>query len=281
MNHPFTILVLAGAVLLLQGHAMAFWAHWLGWPGLGWSLLLEAVALWLWWQPRRRALGFVASVLLIIGPLYHVSAPVLAGGRTSEANAEVLATLRAEVTQREQALAIFLQNSTARPGWLAAIQEAQDGLDAARAALRHAATESAQAATPWQRLAVMTMQLVALVLFQAVAVMATTTLADSHAPPAKQSREARGSGPTEPIPTAVPASPSASLAARTIARLDEVLRETGLSQNAWGKLHGFSSKQMSQVRNHDRVVAAGVRGAPSKLIERMAQALGLPLKEEA
>jgi 2-hydroxychromene-2-carboxylate isomerase len=69
--------------------------------------------------------------------------------------------------------------------------------------------------------------------------------------------------------------------AHTIARLDEVLRETGLSQNAWGKAHGFSSKQMSQVRNHDRVVAAGVRGAPQALIERMADILGVETIESA
>ena len=73
--------VLIGAIGLIQAHGIAFWSGKLGPYGIAWSVLLEATALWLWSRPAigSRALACLASVLLLLGPLYQVGTPILDG----------------------------------------------------------------------------------------------------------------------------------------------------------------------------------------------------------
>ena len=75
------VVVLIGAIGLLQAHGIAFWSGKLGPYGIAWSVLLEATALWLWSRPAigSRALACLASVLLLLGPLYQVGTPILDG----------------------------------------------------------------------------------------------------------------------------------------------------------------------------------------------------------
>jgi hypothetical protein len=72
-------IVLLGTVVLLQVHGIAFWRSQVGSYGIGWSLLLEVVALWLWARPQwvSRLLGAVASILLLLGPLVQIATPLL------------------------------------------------------------------------------------------------------------------------------------------------------------------------------------------------------------
>jgi hypothetical protein len=51
----FPILILPLAITLLQWHSVPFWQAQVGfWPGLGWSVLLELISLWVWFRPGRR-----------------------------------------------------------------------------------------------------------------------------------------------------------------------------------------------------------------------------------
>ena len=177
--------VLAGAIGLLQAHGIAFWSSKLGPYGIAWSLLLEAIALWLWSRPAlgSRILGVLASVLLLLGPLYQVGTPILEGLASAEhsdrARAKAIPMVEAEIRGIERQLATFTANSEKRPGWLPAIEATQAKLEDARRRLTALYREAPRstARIEAQEILVIAMECTGLVLFQISAVLAITVLA--------------------------------------------------------------------------------------------------------
>jgi hypothetical protein len=176
--------VLAGAIGLLQVHGIAFWSSKLGSYGTAWSLLLEAIALWLWSRTAfgNRLLAVFASVLLLLGPLYQVGTPILEGLASAEhsdrARAREILMVKAEIRDIERQLATFTANSGKRPGWLPAIEANQAQIEDARrrlTALRREAPRNT-ARIEAQEILVIVMECTGLVLFQISAVLAITAL---------------------------------------------------------------------------------------------------------
>ena len=177
--------VLTGAIGLLQAHGILFWSDKLGPYGIAWSVLLEAIALWLWSRPAlgNRILGVLASVLLLLGPFYQVGTPILEGlasvEHSDQARAKEIPMVEAEVRQIERQLATFTTNSEKRSGWLPAIEATQAQLAKARerlAALYRDPPRST-ARIEAQEILVIAMECTGLVLFQISAVLAITALA--------------------------------------------------------------------------------------------------------
>lgn len=203
------ITVLAFGIGILQWHGVAFWAGAAG-PETGWavSLALELAALWLWFQRRffTRALGALATVLLLAGPLYALSAPVLAEwqmltGRAQSDRAEA-ALLSGEIASLEKSLAIYLDNSKTRLGWFGSITESEQALQTRRARLRQISSNSPASASgrlPLQRWGIIALQGGALVLFQLVNVLAILALS-AHAAELKRNSETEPAPPKTEIP---------------------------------------------------------------------------------
>ena len=177
--------VLIGAIGLLQAHGIAFWSGKLGPYGIAWSVLLEATALWLWSRPAigSRALACLASVLLLLGPLYQVGTPILDGlvlaEHSDRARSKEIPMAENQIRELEGQLAVFTANSEKRPGWLPAIEATQARLTEARgklAALYREAPRST-ARIEVQETLVIAMECIGLLLFQIAAVLAITTLA--------------------------------------------------------------------------------------------------------
>lgn len=188
--------VLAGAIGLLQAHGIAFWSSKLGSYGAAWSVLLEAIALWLWSRPAlgNRLLAVLASVLLLLGLLYQVGTPILARLANAEhsdrARAKEIPMVETEIRDLDRQLATFTANSEKRSGWLPAIEATQTQLAKARerlAALYRDPPRST-ARIEAQEILVIAMECTGLVLFQISAVLAITFLA----------REGRARTPAEP-----------------------------------------------------------------------------------
>jgi hypothetical protein len=179
------LVLLVAAIGLMQYHAIMFWSEHVDLTtGWAWSLLLEGSALWLWSSKRiaQRILGAVATVLVLAGPLYQVSAPLItewqATDRGAVANAERRTTLTAEINSLETALNTYLSNSATRQGWASRLDATQARLDTARNELKAViAAEAMPTRLTWQRQAVIAMQAIALVLFQILGVLAIRTLA--------------------------------------------------------------------------------------------------------
>ncbi|MGH8490727.1 MAG: hypothetical protein ACREXS_18155, partial [Gammaproteobacteria bacterium] len=106
------VVVLIGAIGLLQAHGIAFWSGKLGPYGIAWSVLLEATALWLWSRPAigSRALACLASVLLLLGPLYQVGTPILDGlvlaEHSDRARSKEIPMAEAQIRELEGQLAV-------------------------------------------------------------------------------------------------------------------------------------------------------------------------------
>lgn len=174
------LLILIGGIGLLQYHAIVFWTDVVDpFTGWAWSLLLEGAALWCWSHPRWsiRSLGAVATVLVLAGPLYQVSAPLVSERVSADQSSEQRTVIAAEIAGLEHALATYLGNSEKRVGWSGRIDSTQQQLTAARAELRRL-TSAAPQRIEWQRQAIIVMQAVALVLFQLLNVIMIRTLSE-------------------------------------------------------------------------------------------------------
>lgn len=209
-----TAALLGGCIALLQYHAIQFWLAHTGALGAAWSLLLEGAALWLWSDARatRRALGGLVTVLLLAGPLYQVSEPLIdeaqRTGNTSTARADRITAIEGEIHTLDRALSTYLNNSQTRQGWVARIDHTQARIEALRteqASLTAAAIEPAR--MPWQRAAVIGMQALAIVIFQVVAVLCIGELRSRRADAVGAALAASFSGSAiagKPAPTGAP-----------------------------------------------------------------------------
>lgn len=186
--------LLVAAMLLMQIHSIEFWTTYAGATGILWSLLLEGAALWLWSARSigKNGLALVASLLVLAGPLYQVSLPVIDSYRASESgvisNTQTANVLRDEITSLQAALATYNDNSKTRVGWAARIDETQARLTTVQTELKQLLI--AQAAPPamaWQHTAVISMQAIALVIFQLVIVLAIRSLSHNPEQPTLQS----------------------------------------------------------------------------------------------
>lgn len=185
-----TGVLLAGCIGLLQYHSLQFWVEHTGSPiGAAWSLLLEGAALWLWSdrRPERRLLGALATLLLLAGPLYQVSAPLLDhndhADRQSSAADQRHAAIERELQTLDAALTTYLANSTQRQGWVARIDHTQARLEHLRTEQAQLTAERARAPSPqrpWQQTAVIGMEALAIALFQLVAVLAIGELREGR-----------------------------------------------------------------------------------------------------
>ncbi len=277
LSVAYPALLIVGGIVLIQYHAVAFWSEAVG-PATGWawSILLELIALWLWYQPKTRLLAFMATALVLSGPLYGVTAPIAkqysltASQKASEP--ERVALLREAIASERRALQTFLTNSQQRSGWLPAIQRARAELSERRAELNSLLTPRRQP-LPIQQATIMVLQAVALTLVQISNVLAITTIADSQRETPKgkarkqkgQRKEARAS--------------ARSTATRNpkVAQVQTALRRhlegEGISARAFANRHGFTPRDISLVFHDQENRTAGKRTAPEKVFDQLSTLL--------
>lgn len=177
------LLLLIGAVVLMQKHAWGFWCQYDPTFGPLWAMMLEGAALWLWSQRSiaKNALALLASLLVLAGPLYQVSAPALEQYQKSSAAPLVFAKREAGLlAQRDSlsaSLATYNGNSQSRVGWAARIDAMNTELTRVNADLNALYVQQQQPLNmPWQALAVVAMQAIALVIFQLLIVLCIRAL---------------------------------------------------------------------------------------------------------
>jgi len=178
-------LLIGGGTFIIQWHSIAFWTEHvnasIGWV---WSVVIEAWSLWLWYRPKAsaRALGLLASLLLLAGPLYQIAAPTLADHARMEAaeaaRVQGVRDVHAQLAQDAQLMHTYAQNSLKRTGWLSAIQGLQARMDGARKRLLKLTAGKAETVTGqgFTVYALVMLQAFGLVLIQVAAVLAITCI---------------------------------------------------------------------------------------------------------
>lgn len=170
-------LILIGCEALVQIHGWAFWrAHFHAQAGPALSVALGVLAaVWLAWAFAARGwaarlgcglLGVVATAVLLAGPLYMVSRPLIEARTAADARPAELARLDAAMEARRAELARYLEiTASGRYGWHGRIDDARLAiaeLEAQRASLANATA----AGLPWQTWAACGLQALALLLLQ-------------------------------------------------------------------------------------------------------------------
>jgi hypothetical protein len=274
----FPILILPLAITLLQWHSVPFWQAQVGfWPGLGWSVLLELISLWLWFRPGRRwwrPLAWATTALLLAGPLYQVSDPlvreIVALRQADGAFSTQIAAIRAEVDEAALSLDRYQRLSLGgRFGWQRHIDQAQVTLAARRVdleTLRAARAEAEVAARlNWHRVGKVGGQLLSLLIFQAAILLAICALADAVHTPVNAVRTIADAPP-----------PAADPAERLVLELQHAVQtrlKAGRSYAHIAEETGVGKAHLSLLMNHfdrakrgDRVLGeAALRGIRAKL----------------
>lgn len=279
----FNIIVILIATALTQWHGIQFWSDFVGpQTGWAWSISLEVSALWLWFNTgRRRFLAFVASCLLLAGPLFHIIQPALNNATKTETahinrTAEV-DLIHGDITSLERALATALVNSQKRTGWLNDIQASKLALSTARAELRSllANPVATLGAWPWIKSA---MQAAALLIIWAVSVLAISDLSGSAQPHTSKltSFKKRVSKKTRQKSKHTNAREISAI----VKSLDAELKSKGIGQNEWADSKGLSRKNVSLIRHHEQRKKENKETASPAFIQRISTALGVTARTE-
>lgn len=183
VNKAPALLLLIGAVTLLQIHSIQWWSQYDSSFGWLWAVTIEAGAVWLWASASklRNKIAAVATALALIAPLHELAAPVLADRAGVEQAADTLPQRTQAAQQRVDALAASLaqynDNSSDRTGWHSLIVSTQQQLTAAQLDLQLLQQE--QHTPPPAGLSVwlpLAMQMLAIVLLQCLVVTTTRSL---------------------------------------------------------------------------------------------------------
>ena len=305
---PLSILALG--VVLLQYHSIRYWQSLVGaWTGVGWSILLELISLWLWFNtgdrpgvPKRyvswaslRLLALVTTVLLLAGPLYQISLPTLQDWRGILDAAQKIQLLQEEITDDQAGLVAYRKNSRTRLGWLEKINQMESGLREHRKRMLALFDASGQTFS-WERWATVSLQALSLVLFQIANILAISTLSRrfhlSETIPSPLPKE-RGNvflrnfqqRPNhvvvpDPYQNNIGKSPlkhtegSSGGENHLIARLQHTIKARldyeGISQAEFCRRHSIHPRDLSLLFNYFRLKAAGKRNVPEVLITKLA-----------
>lgn len=159
------LLLLVGAIVLMQKHAWDFWKefdsefYWL------WAVMLEGAALWLWSQRHTgmSAIAFLATLLVLAGPLYQVSKPAVAMWQKSQIPEGTLedkkARLITDLVDLKASLKTYEKNSETRGGWLPTIQQTKNDIKEKEAKLEEVEKQLDIPVLSWQALAVIAIKL--------------------------------------------------------------------------------------------------------------------------
>jgi len=117
------VLTIIGCVGTVQWHSALWWWDQVGPVGIGWSIVLELVALWFWYSGGAwlRSVGAVASLVVLLGPLHHVTAPLWQHSNTVATRVEVvqqkLNSVQQEIEAQRKTLQGYRERSEDRIGW--------------------------------------------------------------------------------------------------------------------------------------------------------------------
>ncbi|HEX7928315.1 MAG TPA: hypothetical protein VF678_12040, partial [bacterium] len=183
-------------VFLVQRHSVVFWQqHALGWwTGLLWSAALELISLLFWWQPwygwrhlSWRYVGAAITLVLLLGPMYELSAPLFAGQASRSSRAESKARLTKEyndcmaLTQEGRNFGPCIARTS---GQLSALEAQERGEAGAKQPGETAPVQT------WQDVAVIVMECVSVVAFYLAIVLVITTVSGAFRVAPKQPKQA-------------------------------------------------------------------------------------------
>ena len=247
-SDKFSAVMLILTTSIIQWHSIQFWMEAAESIGFLWSIAIEAAAIWLWWH-KKTVLAFIASSLLMAGPLYSLSTPVYEAKQSEEALAsshqQQIELSRASITALKQSLDSYQKNSLSRVGWATRIDETRNALQAETVNLKsliNTGFKLKQTAMPWLVISIEVLGLAVLLLTQVLTIQSLRGISTNSKRPeiAKDSKH-----------------DYSELALALSSRLSDTLSAEGLSQAEWARRNRISTKSVSMLLNHKKRSEAG------------------------
>ena len=247
-SDKFSAVMLILTTSIIQWHSIQFWMEAAESIGFLWSIAIEAAAIWLWWH-KKTVLAFIASSLLMAGPLYSLSAPVYKGKQAEVALAfshqQQVDLSRISIAALNQSLINYQQNSLSRVGWAARIDATRNELHTETVNLKsliNVGPKLKQTPMPWLIIAIEVLGLAVLLLTQVFTIQALRGISVKS----KQPETADDSKHDY-----------SELALALSSRLSDTLSAEGLSQAEWARRNRISTKSVSMLLNHKKRSEAG------------------------
>jgi hypothetical protein len=248
ISDKFSAVMLILTTSIIQWHSIQFWIEVAENIGFLWSIAIEAAAIWLWWH-KKTLLAFIASFLLMAGPLYSLSMPVYEGKQTEIAivasHQQQIDLARQSISALNQSLANYQQNSLSRVGWATRIDETRKELQEETTNLKNliiAESKLKQIPMPWLVIAIEVLGLVVLLVTQVLTIHTLRGISVKSKQP-EMTQDSKQS--------------YSELAFSLSSRLSKTLSEEGLSQAEWARFNNISTKSVSMLINHQKRSEAG------------------------
>ena len=252
----FPMVIIPLGIGILQWHSIPFWQGQVGeWSGLAWSVLLEAISLWLWYRPGQRwfrPMAWATTLLLLAGPLHQVSDPLIreiaALDHDSASISQRIQSLEEEIASTERSLDRYQRFAQNRTGWQPNINWAETALSMKRKERQNLIVSLSIAETSaslnWRRIGKIGGQLLSLVIFQMAIIFAISSL----------SRSFHGAGNIDRTPS-VPAGSTynndgVENIAVTLQKAIQTLRKSGKTYADIETRFQISQRDLSLLVNH-------------------------------
>jgi hypothetical protein len=276
----------------MQLHSIQFWMDHVGVAGAGWSLMLESVVIWFWWN-NRTSLALIASLLLVFGPIYEITKPAIAELEQQQQLAALNQVDRNEIERLEASLATYNGNSEKRSGWLPKINEIQLRIDDAQDRIRNRNTEQSKFDEAISTAIAIAQCLALLIIMtaQAMAISKQRKITESRmnsefqliSKPETTAIEIRNSTRNDPRKTKIKHPKIETTAASKLiiavekipAELSKNIDAQGINQVDWCKLNGVSPKHLSLAKSHNKRLQAGKETAPLHILKQICTALNI------
>lgn len=179
------ILLLVGAITLLQMHAIKWWSAYDPATGWLWAVVIELGAVWLWSSRSklRNGIAVFATALALLAPLYQLAMPLVEQHQNQQAKLAAVPLLieqkRDEIHSLEQSLAQYNANSQHRAGWHGVIVSTQSQLTQTRTELAELRRNQRPHELDIALYLPVLMQIIGICLLQCLVVLSTRSLSQT------------------------------------------------------------------------------------------------------
>ena len=174
----FGVIILC--IALLQYHSVRFWIEQVSYIGVAWSLLLECVNFWLWFNRRYwlyLVLGVLTAAILLIGPLYETSNVLFLEQNYTTYNDTDLKNktddLNQKLLERDKLLSLI---ESGRIGYRDDYRRTEESINNLRRDISGLGLDKAKTRQTWQTYLVVIIQAIAICIFNIVVILAILSL---------------------------------------------------------------------------------------------------------
>lgn len=289
----FIVIAAAG---LMQWHSIQFWVNQVGYSGIGWSLMLEAVVIWYWWN-NKPALALIASLLLLMGPMHEITQPALTNIKHQEQLKSLDRIDSAEIIRLENSLKTYERNSESRIGWSGRIDRIQKQINEINDQTKERISNNSSfdfleysgiaLAQALALLIIMTAQALAISELRKKAKLIVSESFDdeiqrnSEKPRKKEIRNVSEKPSLKIVPgiedfPAIAKFEDESILIDLIpSTLEKVMRQEKINQSQWCKKNNIRAKNLSLAKTHSKRLAQDKEVAPVSELKRICEKLGI------